>query len=1199
MGVDRRRIVARPAAAGVWARMRWAGACLLAAAVVLAGCENGAPTGRATPQSARADDAKKPPPPAAVSAAHIRALADFNRGAAMMEQYSYSEAAKSLEAVVKAAPDWLAARFNLGLAYFNMHGQQGAQQNLEKARKIFEAVLAADAGHLSAHFCLGLYHQHLGGNEQALEHFVTVYRADPDNPYAAYKCAEVLLALGRGEEGTERLKEAIALDGGFISAVYRLALQYQRTNRRELAAPLFARFRKLYAAELTGGSFIVQKVYGTVGRYYRVLGADNLPLPPAQPLPARRIVLSPEVVALKGRSAAWKWAGGSVGLPGIAVADVDGDGDLDLCLTAMGARGETGVWLNDGAGRFTAGQRLAQGGVSPCFGDIDNDGDPDLWLGSAGADRVFTNDGKGRFAAGGFAALAGGEALTHCARLVDIDSDGDLDFLAFRLAAGGVPARAGCSPSASSVYNNNGDGSATDMAAALGAALADAPVAAAVYDDFDRDRDLDLVVFRAGDAGPLGWVNNRVGKYRILDEKALGLPTRRVVGATSADPDKDGDSDLLVFTEKAVELHVNDGRFSFTARRRFAARHGRLGGTGGQFADMDNDGDLDIVIADARRRDGSRGPALLINDWPRDRFVNAAEIDPGNLLGALRTKSDASCVVADFTGDGTCDILLAPIGEAPMLITNATRGGHWIELDLRGTRERDRKSRSNRWAIGARVEVKTGRASQQFLVGGGCSPVAAAPARVHVGLGESPQVDWLRIVWPDSVLQAELELAADRVLKIKELQRKTSSCPYLFAWNGRRFEFVSDFGGVGGLGYFVAPGTYAKPDPTEYVRIPRLEPRDGHYVLQSLTPLEEVTYFDEAKLIAVDHPAGTEVWPNEMMAIGVAAPKPEIFCYRSPIDPVRANDERGADVTDKVLRIDRRYAGATRVSGRFLGFAEDHFVELDFADRLAKLAPRRRLILFLYGWVEYGYSSTNYAAAQAGRQAKAPSIHVLREGKWVELFREVGYPAGIRHMMTLELTGKLRPSDRRIRISSNMEIYWDRIFLAEHLGAAALSTKEAAPRSADLHFRGYPREYSPDGRHPLLSDYDSIDTSVPWKLMAGRYTRCGEVAELLQQADDCYVITGHGEELTLRFPAEAFGPAAKGRRRTFILKTDSFCKDMDLYTACPDTVEPLPFHSMSGYPYGPDEQYPDNEKTRSYRRRYNTRRVQGRLAGAP
>jgi hypothetical protein len=87
---------------------------------------------------------------------------------------------------------------------------------------------------------------------------------------------------------------------------------------------------------------------------------------------------------------------------------------------------------------------------------------------------------------------------------------------------------------------------------------------------------------------------------------------------------------------------------------------------------------------------------------------------------------------------------------------------------------------------------------------------------------------------------------------------------------------------------------------------------------------------------------------------------------------------------------------------------------------------------------------------------------------------------------------------------------------------------------------------------------------------------------------------GRGEELTLCFSADALAPVPTGCRRSFILKTDSFCKDMDLYSAYPDTVEPLPFHSQSNYPYGENENYPDDEKRREYRRRFNTRRVGGR-----
>ena len=196
--------------------------------------------------------------------------------------------------------------------------------------------------------------------------------------------------------------------------------------------------------------------------------------------------------------------------------------------------------------------------------------------------------------------------------------------------------------------------------------------------------------------------------------------------------------------------------------------------------------------------------------------------------------------------------------------------------------------------------------------------------------------------------------------------------------------------------------------------------------------------------------------------------------------------------------------------------------------------------------------------------------------------------------MTVDVTGKVLPGDRFLRISSNMELYWDRIVLAPIEPASTFTAREASAHSADLHYLGYPREYTPDGRQPNLLDYHNLDRSVTWKTMEGSYTRYGDVRELLEAADNCYVIMGPGEEVTLRFAAEAFGPVPAGRSRTFLLKTDSYCKDMDRHTASPDTVGPLPFHAMSAYPYRSDEKYPDTEKTRSYRQRYNMRPVSRR-----
>ncbi len=743
---------------------------------LLGGCRPAAPPKEAPPA---AKDVTKEPAEVVFKTVP-EALAEFNRGAALLEQYKYSGAVQAFEKVLDFAPDWVAARFNLGIAHFNLGEKSEGRRHVETSGEIFQQILDSHPDHLHARFCVGLYFQHLGNNAEALKCFRALYEADPEDPYVGYKYAETLISLERHEEGTKVLEQVVRTDPSFVSGVYRLAMQYRRRRQLDKAKPLLERFKELNDAETAAGVFTVKQVYGMAGKYYMALGADNLPLPPPEIPPAARIVFSPETKPLGARPVAWQWAGGTVGLPGIAAGDVDGDGDLDLCLTALDQQGSASIWLNGGSGGFAPGPTVAENAVSPCFGDVDNDGDLDLWLGRAGSDLLLQNDGSGNFywnlsigrlsqlhgpreddenrnldkaAATG---LAGRDRLTARAGLADVDGDGDLDFLAFRLAAGSVPAAGDGKPAASSIYNNNRDGSFTDVAARLGLALADTPVAAVVHDDFDNDRDTDLVIFPASEAEPIGWVNDRVWQYRIRDASALGLAAKRVLSATTGDPDKDGDRDLVVFSQNGVELYVNDGRFRFQAHAGFSDAHGQLGGTGGQFADMDNDGDVDLVIADAHRPDGTRGPALLVNDWPRDRFLNAIQLDPGNLLSAVQTQGDASCVVADFTGNGRCDVLLVPPGEPALLMENVTPGGHWIALDLLGTRGGDKKSRSNNSAIGARVEVKSGTVFQQFVVGVpsarwprppcGCTPAWATMPRSS-GCGSSGPTACSRPRW--------------------------------------------------------------------------------------------------------------------------------------------------------------------------------------------------------------------------------------------------------------------------------------------------------------------------------------------------------------------------------------------------------------------------------------------------------------------
>jgi tetratricopeptide (TPR) repeat protein len=1117
-----------------------------------------------------------------------KALAEFNRGSALLEQYQYEPASKAFETVVAAMPDWTVARFNFGLALYNTQ----AKDALERARAEYERVVAAEPDHRWAHFGLGVYYQHAGNDEKALDHFRKVYEQDPVDPYAGYKLADVLANTNHNDEAIAILEKVVARDQGFISGFYKLYSLYLRAGKRAEGVKLMERFRQLKPQELgvTGGSYAVADPYAAMGKYYTALTADGLPVPPAAMSPGPRVVFSPDVRKVGVEVKEWKWSGGSVRLPGIAVGDVDGDGDEDVVLCGAGANGATVLFLNDGKGGLVPGPKLADRGVAPCLGDVDNDGDLDLWLGRDGQDLLLLNDGKGHFSPAPNAPEKAGTHLTSCARLVDLDSDGDLDLLALRLAAGSVPPDLKQEAAASRVFLNKLDGTYGEIAATLGLAQEKTALSAVLADDLDGDRDGDLVLIPAR-GKPLCWENFRAGKYRIHEGAQTGLDVDGAVSATTGDPFRTGRRDLLVSTGKELVLYRNKGQWTFERDTAFSSACGALGGTGAQFVDIDNDGDLDIVIPDAHRRDGSRGPALLLNDGPNSRFVDAAGIDPGIVLAGLNTDGDAAGVAADFNGDGTCDLLIAAPGKNPWLVENLTKGGHWLALDLQGKRPGDQTARSPLSSIGARVEIRSGPVSQQYVVGTPAGATAMPPLRVHAGLGNQPDVQWLRILWPDSVLQAELEMQGGKVVTVGEVNRRPSSCPHLFAWDGHRFAFVSDFGGVGGLGYRVGPDTFAQPDPTEYVKLPRLEPKDGDYVLQVVEPLEEIVYFDEARLLAVDHPQGTEVFPNEMAAVGAPPPPFELFCVGRAVEPARAVDQKERDVTNALRRSDRVYASGPEPDRRFAGYAGDHFVELDFADRLDAMPLGARRILLLDGWVEYSTSTSNYAAAQAGLRLKAPSVLVERGGRWVVLAHEAGYPAGINHVMTLDLTGKLHPGDRKLRVASNMDITWDRIVVAAHRSDADLAVKEVSATGADLHFLGFPREFSPDGRKPNWLDYANVDRSTSWLHMPGSYTRYGDVTELVQRADDRFAIMAAGDEVTLHFPAAAFGPVRPGSVRTFVLKTDSYCKDMDLYTGGSAGVDPLPFHGMSHYPCGPAEHYPDNETTRAYRRGYNTRVV--------
>jgi hypothetical protein len=193
--------------------------------------------------------------------------------------------------------------------------------------------------------------------------------------------------------------------------------------------------------------------------------------------------------------------------------------------------------------------------------------------------------------------------------------------------------------------------------------------------------------------------------------------------------------------------------------------------------------------------------------------------------------------------------------------------------------------------------------------------------------------------------------------------------------------------------------------------------------------------------------------------------------------------------------------------------------------------------------------------------------------------------------MTYDVTGIVGPKTSRFRLRTNLEVYWDRVVLGVDVAEGRLRIASSLPGSALLRTCGYPREYSPDGKAPTLYDASVLEAWIPFHPTKGHHTRLGAVTPLATSADDRFAIFGKGEEVVLRFSRDAFPAPPAGTERTWFLRLDGYCKDRDPYTAFGDTVEPLPFHAMSNYPYPASERYPADPAHRDYRATWNLREV--------
>jgi len=724
---------------------------------------------------------------------------------------------------------------------------------------------------------------------------------------------------------------------------------------------------------------------------------------------------------------------------------------------------------------------------------------------------------------------------------VDFDHDGDLDLVV--------------SASSGTRYLRNGTDSWSTLNL-LPPAVANATLTDLRSADFDDDGDLDLIAIADSTLRLLS--NQRGGDLADLTE-TWELPDLPIHGVEVEDFDADGQFDVLAWSSGETVLLLNRGD-------RFEAR--TLAAVGGLdvavAADFDNDGDRDLLGTSE-----STGIVLLRN---RGGEFSSEPVDSRSRAAITQF------LPGDYDGDGDLDVVSTSADGPAYWRNDGGSLNHSLRIRLRGKSENN--SKNNSQGLFVRLESRTGSGYQAALGNGGVN---------HIGLGAYRQVDVLRVVWTNGLSQSWAALAAGQSLDEEQVLK--GSCPFLYTWSGERFEFVTDLMWGSPLGMVLADGSAAPhQSAVDFVLVEgeKLQPVNGELWLQVTEELWEAIYLDHQQLLAVDHPESVELVVDETFTLPPRPTSPQLHWVDRRLHPSAARNHLGRDVLDELLEADDVHVGALPLT-RFQGVTREHALEIDFD--IERSGPAR---LVLEGWIFPTDTSINLALSQSDLSPPSPPrLEILRAGSWHPLPVAIGFPNGKNKAVVARIP-HLPAGSVTLRLTTDMQIYWDSIALADPGTESEHVVTSLSPSRAELHYRGFSRLYRESESGPHLFDYADVSTAPRFRDLGGLYTRFGEVGDLVRAADDRYVVMNAGDELTLRYPVAALPPLPAGWRRDYVLFTDGWVKDGDINTVRSQSVEPLPYHGMKAYPDAGKHRFPDTAEHRRWRAEYQTRRVDDR-----
>jgi tetratricopeptide (TPR) repeat protein len=1092
----------------------------------------------------------EPDAPGESAALDAGAIAANNRGVGLMGRFEYDEARAVFAGVVEQWPDWDEARINLAIATLNRQQAGDEAMALELARQVLQDAPA----NLRARYVAGLVQLYLGEPAAALAEFELVADADPTDAYAAYYTAQCLAQQGDYARALSWFRRAMELDPYLRSAYYGAFQSLQRLGRSEEAQSLAIDYQRL---DTNPRSRLAEFKYTRMGPKGDAL-AVSLQEQPAAARPVGELFAGAEPLA-DGDGKPVQAVPAKSSPAGLTAVDLQADGFTDLFVTGVsGASGDPAgrnlVLLGQAGGRYSpqADHPLAavEGVNAALWGDFDNDGLVDAYLCRRGENQLWRQAAGGLWENVTAPGLAGGGDLdTVDGAFFDADHDGDLDL--FLVNADGP----------NELLNNNLDGTFRPLAAEFGLAGPGTASVMVLPADLDSDRDVDLLVLNREPPHEV-YINDRMWSYRAA-EGFESFTERPALAVLAADIDADGANELYTVGARGELVRWRLARGGPLPPEELAAPDVLRGVDRASLAshDVDGDGVLDLIVASPL-------------GWTVLR-VAGATAEP--IWSAAAESGKPVTASLPFIGESRSGpaMLTWSADAAELSRWPPGPGRHpFVTLTLSGRLDEAQSMRSNASGIGTRLAVRTGSRWSVLQTYRSHSAPGQSLQPLAVGLGGARQADFVAIDWSDGVFQSELAVPSGQLLEIAETQRQLSSCPVLFAWNGEEFAFVSDFLGVGGLGYAVGPHEYTTPRPWENFLLPEgsLQPVDGRYLLKIGEPMEEIAYIDTARLAVYDLPPGWQMVLDERMGISGPEPTGAAVFYRREMLPSAAANDRGEDVLKAVQARDGLAAPIGALDRRFIGLLQrEHVLTLEFEQPLD--GQPGAALLVIDGWVEYPYSQTNFAAWQAGAAYEAPTLETFDGQQWRVALEQFGYPAGMPRRMSVPLPA-LPPGTRSLRLRTNMQIYWDRIAVAFAESPPVHDRQVLPPAAARVGKTGFARR---DTLEQFRPHYDYADRSPFWdtRYLAGYYTRLGPVEELVAGRDDAVAIIGPGEEVHLEFAAA--GPARDGWRRYFVLETHGWAKDMDLFTRAGETVGPLP---SSGLPAAPRD---------ALHARYNTR----------